>query len=151
MSNLKLPDFNDYETANAWLNDGRRRDSRQVCYATRLYRNPTRPTWENPTCDAAPLGVMHHSTCIIRYWADGLIVLDTGGFDTVTTARRMNGLTPRGLAVNRLGGAVMALADYGPGTSWTPVNDRYEFRHGCRCSDLDVPSVDCEQHRQFVA
>lgn len=46
------------------------------------------------------IAVRLHATNIVTYHPDGTIVLNTGGWNTVTTRDRMHQLTPRGVSVS---------------------------------------------------
>jgi len=69
-----------YDEAEAFL-DGR--DSRKLAYATVVERL-------SPAC----IAIQHHKTNIIEFWVGGDIILNTGGWQTVTTKSRLNQFTP---------------------------------------------------------
>ena len=58
--------------------------------------NNTYLVWSDrePGTDPKWFAVRLHDTNIVTYHWDGRIVLDSGGWDTVTTKRRMNDYTP---------------------------------------------------------
>jgi hypothetical protein len=47
----------------------------------------------------AAIGVRYHDTTVITFFSDGTIELDSGGYRTVTTKKRMNVFLPNPLAV----------------------------------------------------
>ena len=74
-----MPDIHDYQTAQSFLDAG---------------RNPSRRTIEDNTyLQKLPMGeiaLIFYQTRIITYYQDGRIILNSGGFRTVTTKRRIN-------------------------------------------------------------
>ena len=96
MSNLKLPDVTDLESARRFLG-GRQRS--RLGYATTI-----------GLAAGGDVVVTHHSTDIIRYLSDGGIWLRADGWVTSTTADRMHRLTPPHVRVGRrLGNYVVTI------------------------------------------
>lgn len=71
-----------YEAADALLS-GRNRDSRKLENNTYLIR-----------IDDKTIGVRLHNTHVVKFHKDGRIILNTGGWRTVTTKDRINGYAP---------------------------------------------------------
>jgi hypothetical protein len=81
-----------YDKANSLL-QGRNKESRKLGNNTYLIRHPghlTRPGDTKGEC----ITVRLHDTDIVTYHTNGNIILDTGGWKTVTTKDRMNKYTP---------------------------------------------------------
>jgi hypothetical protein len=70
-------------------------------------------------------GVRYHSTYIVRYFPDGRIGLDSGGWHTVTTAQRSNACSPFSVSFSETHGGVIS-----------PNGDGAGFRDGM-VSDVD--------------
>ena len=54
----------------------------------KLTNNTYLTNWQDGALDV--MGVRLHSTVIVAFFSDGKVVLDTGGWNSVTTRRRMN-------------------------------------------------------------
>lgn len=91
MRTRDLDTIDTYAAANRVL-DGR--DSRVVANNTRLVRDDF----------TGNIKVRLHETDIITYLDDGRIMLNDGGWPTVTTAQRMHAMTPANVRVNRSSG-----------------------------------------------
>lgn len=50
------------------------------------------------------IAVRLHATDVVTYFRDGRVVLDTGGWRTVTTKDRINGYGPRGVSISSIKG-----------------------------------------------
>ena len=66
-------------------------------------------------------GVRYHSTYVVRYFPNGRIGLDSGGWQTVTTAQRLNACSPFSVSFSETYGGV-----------WSPNGDGAGFRDGMR-------------------
>jgi hypothetical protein len=79
------------------------------------------------------VSIVLHSTAVVRFYADGRIVLNTGGWQTVTTKDRLNRCLPDGWRVwsdARKGG--WGLYEYGKRI--THFSDGMELRpNHCGC------------------
>lgn len=84
MSNLHLPDIESHTSALRVLGN---KSARKIGYKTLLVQ------------EAGCIAVFHHSTPIIRYYPDGSITLNNGGWASSTTAQRMHRLTPLNVRV----------------------------------------------------
>lgn len=69
-------------------------------------------TWVEHICPDA-VAIRYHQTRIITYLADGSIILNNGGWDTVTTRDRLNLFTPSGIHIWRLRGEPHVTCDQG--------------------------------------
>lgn len=69
---------NDYESANRFLGS---KDERKLANNTLVVRGAE-----------GSIGVVLHRTTVVRYYPDGRVQLDSGGWRTVTTKQRMNQL-----------------------------------------------------------
>ena len=78
----RIADFTDYESAKAFLKGGRDKTSRPVAWHTRLNLH------EN-----GDIALKYHATDVVTYHPDGSISLDSGGWKTQTTKRRINDYT----------------------------------------------------------
>lgn len=75
-----------YAGFDAWLGRRARRRLANNTYAVRR---------------GSTIAVMLHDTAIVTYQPDGTVTLDSGGWYTDTTFRRINEYTPHGVTVNR--------------------------------------------------
>ena len=66
-------------------------------------------------------GVRYHSTYVVRYFPNGRIGLDSGGWQTVTTAQRLNACSPFRVSFSETHGGVIS-----------PNGDGAGFRDGMR-------------------
>lgn len=88
----KLADVTSYEEARKFLGG---RDERNIANNTRL-----RDATSNE--DGQHLGavaVRLHSTDVLTYCASGWLILNSGGYRTVTTKERLNAFLPRSIRV----------------------------------------------------
>lgn len=76
-----------YAEAAAYLAAGRKGQSTEE---RQLSGRDTRLVRRGPDC----IAVQYHSTDVVTYWADGRVMLDTGGWYTATTKERMHGYSP---------------------------------------------------------
>lgn len=96
MSNLRLPDVHDLETARTFLGD---RQSARLGHNTTIRRGP-----------GGDVVVTYHETDIVTYCDAGNIILRADGWVTATTANRLHKLTPATVGVGRkLGDYVVTL------------------------------------------
>ncbi|MCK5604432.1 hypothetical protein KAR91_21255 [Candidatus Pacearchaeota archaeon] len=79
-----------YKQADSLL-QGRCRESRKLANNTYLER---RVDQNNPTINGDSFAVRLHATDIVTYKPDGTIVLNSGGWRTVTTKERINTFSP---------------------------------------------------------
>ncbi len=70
----------DYETASRFLGE---KDEKKLAYNTLIYRGAE-----------DSIAIRFHGTTIVRYYPDGRVQLDSGGWRTVTTKQRINQLLP---------------------------------------------------------
>ncbi len=70
------------------------KNERRLCHNTRLVQlQRIRDASEVPVC------VRFHATDIVAYYRDGMVMLDSGGYRTVTTKRRINRCLPVGYSL----------------------------------------------------
>ena len=73
-----------YAEANAYLAGGRNKDARSLTgRSTQLVRR-----------DKETIAVQYHATDVVTYKADGRVILNSGGWKTVTTKCRINEYSP---------------------------------------------------------
>ena len=77
-----VSEFGDYKSAKAFLEGGRDEMSRPVAWKTRLNLH-----------DNEDIALKYHETNVVTYHPDGSISLDSGGWKTPTTKRRINDYT----------------------------------------------------------
>ena len=77
----------DFKSADRFLGS---REERTLANNTVIYRT-----------DDDNIGVRLHRTTIVRYFSDGRIMLDSGGWRTVTTKQRINQLLPAGIRLSQ--------------------------------------------------
>lgn len=51
-------------------------------------------TWVERNVDPESIGIRLHGTVVVEYFPDGKIKLDTGGWETNTTKKRINEFSP---------------------------------------------------------
>ena len=57
-------------------------------------------SWGPPhSCGRKAVGILYHSTVVLWFHPDGKIVLNSGGWQTVTTKQRMNAFLPDGVCI----------------------------------------------------
>jgi hypothetical protein len=115
----------DFHTAHDALMAGRDKAQRTIATHTRLARRGPHD-----------IAVQYHATDVVTYHQDGTVTLNTGGYETVTTKRRINDYTPRGLSVFARNFAWFVVIDY----DWSdpvPFVDGMTFDPATR--KLDVP------------
>lgn len=78
-----LQTISGYDDARAYLAGGRDKHDRPLGHNTRLHER-----WDGA------IAVRYHATDVITFWADGGIVIRTNGWETVTTATRINHYLP---------------------------------------------------------
>lgn len=92
MTNLNLKNVDSYSSAMRFL-DGRR--ERPLAYATRLVNY------------GPHVEVIHHTTAIIKYMANGDVEIRNHGYLSRTTSDRLHRMTPAGVQVSfAAGGSV---------------------------------------------
>ena len=77
-----VSEFSNYKSAKAFLEKGRDKTSRPVAWKTRLILH-----------DNGDITLRYHKTDVVTYHPDGSISLDSGGWKTQTTKRRINDYT----------------------------------------------------------
>ncbi len=77
-----VSEFSNYKSAKAFLEKGRDKTSRPVAWKTRLNLH-----------DNGDITLRYHKTDVVTYHPDGSISLDSGGWKTQTTKRRINDYT----------------------------------------------------------
>lgn len=87
MSNLKLPDVTDLDSARAFLGD---RQRARLGHNTTIRRGL-----------GGDVIVTYHETDIVTYCGDGTIILKADGWVSATTANRLHKLTPATVCVGR--------------------------------------------------
>lgn len=85
-----------YEDAERFLGD---RVMRKLAHNTYVHR------------EGQEIFVRYHNTNIVTYWPSGSIILNTGGWDTITTTQRMHALTPSNIFVNLSKGQTLVTVD----------------------------------------
>lgn len=74
--------MNSYKECEKYLAGGRDKNNRPLANNTRMERRPNAIT------------IRFHATDIVTYYADGRIILNTGGWHTVTTSDRIHRFSP---------------------------------------------------------
>jgi hypothetical protein len=93
MAKITQPRTYDYEGWSAVLGD---RQSARIGHNTTLERRSTAFFPADPTREAADaIAVRLHSTDVVTFFADGRIMLNSGGWQSVTTKQRMNAVLPQ--------------------------------------------------------
>lgn len=77
------------------------KDERTIANNTRLRRVEPRLVELAPgVSESIPgIAVVLHRTAIVIHWEDGMVTLNSGGWQTVTTKARMNASLPQGIGV----------------------------------------------------
>ena len=73
---------NDYQSAKNFLNG---RDEKRIAHNTKVVSY----------CDGS-IGIVYHATAIVKYYPNGEVRLDCGGWQTTTTTQRLNQFGPIG-------------------------------------------------------
>ena len=88
----KLADVTSYEEARKFLGG---REERTIAHNTRL-RDATR---NEDGCHFGAIAVRLHATDVVTYTQPGWLILNSGGYRTVTTKERINAFLPIGYGV----------------------------------------------------
>jgi hypothetical protein len=83
MNRSRLPRIASFTQAEEYLSSGRNANYRKIpgLRSTILRRDVVRPL---------RISLYYHDTAVIQWYRDGRIILDSGGYRTITTKRRLN-------------------------------------------------------------